>query len=198
MPQTRAPKTEAGHFHAVRFYEDSQSLARMVAGFIAEGLIASQPAIVIASRLHAKAVSEQLVAMAFDVDKLTTNGNLLVLDARETLDGFMVDGLPNAGLFEGAMNPILDKVSGPRRDRVIRAYGEMVDLLWKDGMEAAAVRLEMLWNQLANSRKFSLLCGYSMGSFYKDVGFKEICDQHTHLLSSSGAAAPLGAPKITP
>ena len=75
--------------------------------------------------------------------------------------------------------------------RALRAYGEMVDILWKDKMEAAAVRLEMLWNQLAQARKVSLLCGYSMGSFYKDAGFKDICDQHTHILSSAGTAAPL-------
>ena len=33
-------KTEvkSGHFHAVRFYEDSNSLCRIVSRFIAEGL----------------------------------------------------------------------------------------------------------------------------------------------------------------
>ena len=48
----------------------------------------------------------------------------------------------------------------------------------------------MLWNQLANTRKFSLLCGYSMGSFYKDAAFEAICGQHTHVLSSEGRTAP--------
>lgn len=48
MP-TRKPGNEAGHFHAVRFYEDAQSLAQMVATFAAEGFIAGFPAIVMLS-----------------------------------------------------------------------------------------------------------------------------------------------------
>jgi hypothetical protein len=30
-----------------------------------------------------------------------------------------------------------------------------------------------------------------MGSFYKDAAFDAICDQHTHVLSLDGAAAPV-------
>jgi hypothetical protein len=36
-----------------------------------------------------------------------------------------------------------------------------------------------------------------MGSFYKDAGFRDICDQHTHVLSTSGAAARLNAAKTS-
>jgi hypothetical protein len=188
---TRAPRREAGHFHAVRFYEDAQSLARMVATFVAEGFIEGLPAIVIATPEHRDVIIEKLKAMAFDLDHLKEQGDLIVLDARETLASFMVDGMPNAEQFEAVMLPVIDKVCRERQDCLIRAYGEMVDVLWKDGMEAAAVRLEMLWNQLANTRQFSLLCGYSMGSFYKDAAFDAICHQHTHVLSMDGAAAPV-------
>jgi len=190
---TKAPRREAGHFHAVRFYEDAQSLARMVATFVAEGFIEGLPAIVIATPEHRDVIIEKLKAMAFDLDHLKEQGDLIVLDARETLDSFMVDGMPNAEQFEAAMLPVIDTACRDRQECVIRAYGEMVDVLWKDGMEAAAVRLEMLWNQLANTRQFSLLCGYSMGSFYKDAAFDAICHQHTHVLSMDGAAAPVKA-----
>jgi DcmR-like sensory protein len=184
---------EAGHFHAVRFYEDAQSLARMVATFVAEGLIDEQPAIIIATPDHRDAIIEKLHAMAFDLDQLKRADDLIVLDAGETLAAFMVDGMPNAQQFEATMLPVIDRACRNRQECVIRAYGEMVDVLWKDGMEAAAVRLEMLWNHLANTRKFSLLCGYSMGSFYKDAAFDAICRQHTHLLSTHGEAAPVRA-----
>jgi DcmR-like sensory protein len=150
---------EAGHFHAVRFYQDAQSLARMVATFVAEGFIQGFPAILIATPEHRDAIMEKLNSMSFDLDHLKQQDDLIVLDARETLALFMVDGMPNAEKFESAMLPVIDKACRDRQDCVIRAYGEMVDVLWKDGMEAAAVRLEVLWNQLANTRKFSLLCG---------------------------------------
>jgi DcmR-like sensory protein len=187
----KRPAVEAGHFHAVRFYEDAQSLARMVATFVAEGFVESFPAIIIATPDHRNAIMENLNAMSFNLDHLKRRQDLIVLDARDTLALFMVDGMPNADKFESAMLPVIDRACRDRQDCVIRAYGEMVDVLWKDGMEAAAVRVEMLWNKLANTRKFSLLCGYSMGSFYKDAAFDAICHQHTHVLSIDGAAAPV-------
>jgi DcmR-like sensory protein len=190
---TRRAGQEAGHFHAVRFYEDAQSLALMVATFVAEGLIDRQPAIIIATPDHLNAIVDKLNAMSFNLNQLKRANDLIVLDAHETLASFMVDGMPNAQQFEAAMLPVIDRACRNRQECVIRAYGEMVDVLWKDGMEAAAVRLEMLWNHLANTRKFSLLCGYSMGSFYKDAAFDAICHQHTHLLSATGEMSSVKA-----
>jgi len=62
----------------------------------------------------------------------------------------------------------------------------MVDVLWKSGQKEAAIRLEILWNQLANTQAFSLLCGYAMGHFYKDANFQEVCRHHTHVVSADG------------
>ncbi len=53
-------------------------------------------------------------------------------------------------------------------------------------MTVAAVQVEMLWNKLAMTREFSLLCGYGMGNFYKDAALQEICDQHSHVVSAEG------------
>src|ERR1041385_6078577 len=52
--------------------------------------------------------------------------------------------------------------------------------------DVAAIRLEMLWNKLAASKKFSLLCGYAMGSFYTDAQLKDIHRQHSHVFSGDG------------
>jgi hypothetical protein len=187
-----------GHFHAVRFYEDADSLARMVATFIAEGFIQGLPALVLATPEHRDAIIRKIDAMSFNLDQLTTQGDFVVLDARETLALFMVDGMPNAEKFETVMLPLLDKITRKRKNCVLRAYGEMVDVLWRQGDEAAAVRLEMLWNQLASKRAFSLLCGYSMGSFYKDAAFEAICNQHSHLLAADGSPRPRVEQNRTP
>jgi hypothetical protein len=34
---------------------------------------------------------------------------------------------------------------------------------------------------------FSLLCGYAMGSFYKDAGMRDICSHHSHVLAADSA-----------
>ena len=62
----------------------------------------------------------------------------------------------------------------------------MVDVLWQNDQQEAAIRLETLWNQLANTEAFSLLCGYAIGHFYKDANFQEVCRHHTHVVSADG------------
>jgi hypothetical protein len=40
-------------------------------------------------------------------------------------------------------------------ESLCHAYGEMVDVLWKAGQDAAAIRVELLWNTLATTHDFS-------------------------------------------
>jgi len=177
--------------HAVRFYESRESLARIVGTFLGEGFLAGLPAIVIATPQHGDAIKQSLSAHYFDVARLEAANDLIVVDAVETLSRFMVDGMPDAARFNDAMIPLIDLACRGRKDCVIRAYGEMVDVLWQASQTAAAIRLEMLWNQLAQTHLFALLCGYSMGHFYKDVGQHEVRQQHTHLVSDSGERVTL-------
>ena len=168
--------------HAVYFYEDAQSLSRTVASFIGAGLVANQPVVLIATPSHGRAILEQLIAMAFDPLKLIGQGELVTHDAHEVLSRFMGEEMPDARRFEDSIGPILDRAgSGERK---VRAYGEMVDLLCQDAKGAAAVSLEILWNQLLARRHVSLLCSYRSDGFAKGAGFKKICDQHSHVVSA--------------
>jgi MEDS: MEthanogen/methylotroph, DcmR Sensory domain len=183
-----------GHFHAVRFYESKASLCRTVGDFLGEGLAIGQPALVIATPAHRDALLSELRSRHVDVETVEAAGDLLLLDAREVLSTFMLDGMPDAALFKTHVSAAIERLCRGRKDCTIRAYGEMVDVLWQDGMTAAAIRLEMLWNQLAMTHDFSLLCGYAMGSFYKDAGMREICEQHSHIIATESALAePTGA-----
>ena len=181
-------EVKGGHFHAVRFYEDDMSLCRIVSGFVAEGFALDQPALIIATQPHIDCILTNLTAATIDVEALKEKGDLLLLDARETLATFMVNGQPDPDFFKASAGSAIAKVACGRRT-TIRAYGEMVDVLWKDGMSAAAIKLEMLWNRLANTHDFSLLCGYAMGNFYKDATIDDVCRHHTHVVSDSGAVA---------
>jgi hypothetical protein len=191
MLKAAKPNSTSGHFHAVRFYETPESLCRLVADFLGEGVATGHPALVIGTTEHNQGIVNELRARHFDVDHMLAAGDLLLLDARETLAQFMVDGAPSAGLFQEFASKTLERLCRGRKDCTIRAYGEMVDVLWKDGMSVAAVKLEMLWNQLAMTHEFSLLCGYSMGNFYKDAGMQDVCAQHTHVTGANGDFAPL-------
>lgn len=185
------PTAVSGHFHAVRFYQDDDSLCRMVADFIGEGLGSGQPALVIATSVHSAGIVSVLESRSFDVQRLQENGDLFLLDADMVLSRIMVDGMPSGKRFNSTLIPEIEKACRGRTDCTIRAYGEMVDVLWKAGHTVAATRLEMLWNELAATHDFSLVCGYSMGNFYKDAAIEEICGLHSHVLSAEGKPAPV-------
>lgn len=181
-----------GHVHAVRFYDDSRSLCRIVAEFIGDGLAAGQPAVVIAVQAHREFICDELAALAFDVGRVRESGQLVLLDAEETLSTFMHNGAPDAAKFRSSVGAVLDTAINGGLHSTVRAYGEMVDWLWKNDAAESAIKLEVLWNQLADTRSFSLLCGYSMGSFYKHGAYESICAQHTHVMSATGQATPIG------
>jgi hypothetical protein len=177
--------------HAVQFYGNEQSLFVTVAGFLSEGLVAGQPAIIIATEPHRRAIVEHLAARLIDVEQAQRIGDLVLLDAEESLATFMVGDTPDRDSFESHVGGVIERVLAGRSQTVIRAYGEMVDLLWKDGRPEAAIRLEVLWNSLAMKYGFALLCGYSMGNFYKQAEqFREVCALHTHVIDPEPHVVP--------
>ena len=178
-------------FHAVRFFNDSDSLCRLVGDFISDGITNGQPAIVIARPDHREDIARHLRACAIDTSKLEQNGDLYMIDADATLAEFILDGRLDSRRFNRTVTPLLEKATRGRPHCTVRAYGEMVDVLWKDGATAAAIRLEMLWNELASRHSLSLLCGYAMGNFYKEAAVEDICSHHTHVISETGVPVVL-------
>lgn len=176
-------------YHAVRFYENDKLLSQIVADFLRDGLAAGEPGIVVATPAQRAAIVRELVARGLDVVQLQRSDDLILLDAEEALSTFMTHGDPDSARFENAMCEVIQRACRAQPNCTVRIYGQMVDLLWKNGQQQAAIRLEMLWNQLANTQAFSLLCGYAMGQFYKDANFDEICRHHTHVVAAEGCEA---------
>jgi hypothetical protein len=170
--------------HAVQFYGNDQSLFTSVSGFLGQGLVDGNPGILIATPSHTTAILEQLRSRLIDVDRALRSGDLVVLDAKSTLGLFMMNGMPDAAMFETRVGRVIESLIKARSpNTMIRAYGEMVDVLWKQGLGEAAIRLEMLWNMLGNRYGFALLCGYAVGNFYKQTkAFEEVCSLHTHVV----------------
>jgi hypothetical protein len=178
------------HHHAVQFYGNEQSLFVTVGAFLGEGLIAGQPAIIIATPAHTAAILNDLARRLIDVAAAKRIGDLVCLDAEETLGTFMAGAMPDAGAFRKNVGDAIEQALAGRARTPVRAYGEMVDVLWKKGSAEAAIKLEIMWNDLATSHAFQLLCGYSMGNFFKQADYYErVCEQHTEVVTD---------PKIVP
>ena len=185
------------HHHAVQFYGNDNSLFTTVSGFLGQGLVDGSPGIIIATASHGKAILERLKARLIDIDRAQRSGQLVVLDAHRTLERFMVGDLPDTEAFEENVGQVIAALLKGHSERtLIRAYGEMVDVLWKQGRIEATIRLEMLWNKLANQYGIALLCGYAVGNFGRSpAAFEEVCRQHTHVVP---ADAPLGSRAVVP
>jgi hypothetical protein len=189
MLSKRREKT-GSHKHAVQFYDDERVLAKNVSHYLGDGLRCGERVVVIATPGHREGFTQELQEQGFDPAGAMREGRLLLLDAGETLSGFMIDGQPDPERFENSVGALIRKLNGQAGDAGLRAYGEMVDVLWNAGHSAAAMRLEQLWNDLLAVNRFSLLCAYQIDVFGKEfqTGVLDgVLCAHTHLVSASAS-----------
>ena len=168
--------------HFVRFYEDDEALVKEVAQFISSGFIAGHGAIVIATQAHLQQLDRRLSAAGCDMATACETGQYLGLDAAETLSRFMVDGWPDERRFREVVGGVI--AAAEQRHSWIRAFGEMVALLWAEGRQDAAVQLERLWTGLCEAHAFSLFCAYPMQSVQKEASskhFQDVCAEHSQV-----------------
>ncbi len=169
--------------HFAQLYQESEPLAEAVAGYIGAGLCAGEAAVMIATPPHRAAIERRLAAAGL-------RGRLEVLDAETTLARLMEDGMPQWNAFRELIGGLIAELR--LQHPTVRAYGEMVDLLWQRGQRGAAIRLEEYWNELGKLQTFSLFCAYRMNPLdieTYDGGLQSVCKVHTHLLP---AGDPLG------
>ena len=127
-----------------------------------------------------------------------------MLDAEESLRRFLcgdpATALPDAAAFASFVGGVLDRVGANPAHRGLRLYGEMVDLLARGGNFKAAMRLEELWERLADERAFQLHCAYGLRSFNRAENgavFDELCGLHSSVEPAEGIAGgpgPAGTP----
>src|SRR5262245_11478417 len=176
-----ASNNAAEFWHCVQLYEDDGFLVRAVSHFISQGLQAGEGLIVIATEAHRELIEKQLRKEGLELDQARHGGQYKSLDADATLSELIVDGVPDQGRFKGVVGGTIAKMSEsyPR----VRAFGEMVACLWAAGQQDAALRLEDLWGDLAETHAFSLLCAYPIDGFSNPrqrEGFQQVCSLHSH------------------
>ena len=189
LPESPGNDLAIAFDHRVQFYEHEEFLYRVVAEFFGAGQKAGEPLVVIATEPHRRQLLAELGAGGFDVDRLQRSGQLTLLDAAESLAGFMVDGAPDRALFQAQIGSAVAKARSASRNGHIRAFGEMVDLLWQSGNSAAMIRIEELWNELGQDGSISLLCAYFVSTLDgpgRIEEFQQICAHHAHVIPSEG------------
>ena len=168
--------------HIVQIYENDEIFMRSLENFVHEGLKQGEGIILIATVAHLEALEKRLSTHGFNTAKLIGDHQLITFDAEAAISEFVVNGWPDEDLFRVFISSLLAKAR--RNPGRIRAFGEIVALLWARGLNGATVRLEHLWNQFCETEGFSLFCAYPKTGFTEDAhaSLQTICGVHARVI----------------
>jgi hypothetical protein len=169
--------------HLVQIYENDDAFLDKLEGFIASGLKAKDAVVVIATPAHLSSLHRRLLKRDPEFAAAMKSEQYLALDAEAMLSIFMIDGWPDEDLFNRFVTGVLSRAAvGGRR---VRAFGEMVAILWAQGNSGATVRLEHLWQELCTERNLALFCAYPRCGFTLDSSqsIDDICAAHSRVIA---------------
>jgi hypothetical protein len=169
--------------HLVHFYDEESVLLNSLETFILHGLMAGEGVVVIALPGHRTSLEFRLAGHGLNLDKLVRSEQLVMLDAETTLASFMHAGMPSEMLFEEKLGGLLNRVRA--HHHTVRAFGEMVGILWQQGNKAATLRLEKLWHAYCSRERLMLYCAYPRAAFASErEALEKICATHSRVIEA--------------
>ena len=168
--------------HIVQIYGDDRVFLDGLEGFVGNGLRNGESAIVIATVTHLHGLERRMRQNGVDVDKARSENRYVPRLAEDVLAEFMVKDWPDEPRFLEAMENLIRQARG-EQNRKVRAFGEMVAILWARGNHAATIHLELLWSKVLATEKFPLFCAYPRDTFSKNAteSIVEICRIHSRV-----------------
>jgi hypothetical protein len=168
--------------HIVQIYGDDRVFLDGLEGFVGNGLRAGEAAIVIATATHLHGLEKRLRQNGVDVEKARADKRFVSRLAEDVLAQFMVEDWPDEARFLATMENLIAMARGEDGRRV-RAFGEMVAILWSRGNHAATIHLELLWSKVLAAEKFPLFCAYPRDTFARNAteSIVEICRIHSRV-----------------
>lgn len=168
--------------HSVQIYEKDKYFFDTLEGFVGCGFISGDSVVIIATLSHIEILNERLRKQGFDLEAMKATDQYIILDARETLSKFLVNNWPDEKLFNDLITQIITRAK--KNNRKVRAFGEMVALLWEQGHRGATVNLENLWHELHRKESFTIYCAYPKSGFAQDSNHSidAICNTHSKII----------------
>ena len=186
VPKNKERASHRDHnAHVVQFYEKDQFLVEAVGEFLRDGIRSREPMLVVATAEHRDSFARHLAQHGNDVERLVAQGSLTMFDAASTLARLMVGRRLDPQRFREVVGAVVADTAARSPTGRFRAYGEMVNLLFRAAIPDAAIQLEELWNELARAHSFALLCGYAMNGFGGEHGaerFADVCRSHSRVV----------------
>ena len=184
--------------HVVQFYGRDEELTEAVTDYLLGALASGGVAIVIATPEHRHEFETRLAQADVDLAAARDDGSYLARDAAQTLSELMAAGKLDGAAFDRVIGTVI--AAAGAGGRPVRAFGEMVALLWDDGLVSEALQLEAMWEELGGRHPFSLFCGYRTDAVTRDMdAFAEVCRLHGEIVGGRpGTARPFAFSREAP
>ncbi|HKR03327.1 MAG TPA: MEDS domain-containing protein [Bacteroidia bacterium] len=168
--------------HLVQIYDDVNTFLNTLGRFAASGFVAGDAVIIIATAEHLKALEMRLQLTGLDINTLKMINQYIPVNAKDALAKFMVNDVPDETLFKEFVSSLISRAR--KNSGRVRAFGEMVAILWDQGNKNATIELEQLWNRFCQTEAFCLFCAYPKKGFSEDASdsLQDICTSHSKVL----------------
>jgi DNA-binding response OmpR family regulator len=148
--------------HLIVYCSDDACLLDIFTRTVAAALNTGNAAIVLATEPHRDSLLQRLEKNGVDVGRAIQEGTYIAIDVAEAISAIMVNDLPDPVRFFGSIAGVIEaatKAAKSGQPRVV-VCGEGVAHLRAEGKADAAIRLESLCDELANTLEVNVLCAY--------------------------------------
>lgn len=178
------PIKKPGGRHEVKFYSDDADFVAGFAGAAEDAIKAGQAVVIIATESHRAGITQELAARGVDVRAAIQNGNYRSLDAAQTLEKIMVNGVLDSVRCAKVVGEMVAEAAqcATVEPPVVVICGECAPTLLAAGDSDGAIRLEHLWEELTKANAADTLCGYLRSAFSHEADkpiFEQICAEHS-------------------
>jgi hypothetical protein len=170
--------------HGLLLRHDADALERDIAAFLHQCLSAREGCLVLTRASRWARVRERLEALGSDVTGALETGRLLHFDSDPLIAALFAGETFDPEVLERKVHPALLWLREATGGAPVRAYGDLVDVLWQEGRPAHALLLEKAWHDLLKRDPVTLLCGYvvdPLAAALDSRAFLPLCRAHGHV-----------------
>ena len=148
--------------HVIVYFSDDSCLLDLFTRTVAAALNTGNAAIVLATGPHRESLLQRLEKNGVDVGYAMQQGTYHAIDVAEAISAIMVNDLPDPARFFRSISGLIETATRAAKSGQPRVVvcGEGVAHLQAEGKSAAAIRLEQLCDELANTHEVNVLCAY--------------------------------------
>jgi DNA-binding NarL/FixJ family response regulator len=148
--------------HVIVHCSDDTYLLDTFTRYVTSALNAGNAAIVLATQPHREGLLQGLEEQGVDIGRAIEEGTYIAIDVAESISAMMVNDLPDRVRFFTGISGLIGAATKAAKSKTPKVVvcGEGVAVLRAQGKSAAAIRLEQLCDELADTHEVDVLCAY--------------------------------------